>query len=248
MPVSPSPELAAAVEQLYFAFRDYPLPASMPPCPCCHSVDSERPLYSRPLRKLRPEDLEQYARDALLVWGGVDGFKHFLPRIFEISSFAEEFSFPEPEIVFAKLYHGDWRAWPQVEQEAVQRFLMALWRAALQQPPCDDLNSDPEIESWLCTMAHTADDLLPYLTQWIESCSSSATATWNLAALIYRTGMPQARPVGISAFWEGHMDQAIQVSEWLHTEAVRNTLEKAAEIYLNEAFAEELAAAAGVVS
>jgi len=73
----------------------------MPPCPCCHSVDSERPLYSRPLRKLRPDDLEQYARDALLVWGGIDEFKHFLPRIFEISAYAEEFSFPESEIVFA---------------------------------------------------------------------------------------------------------------------------------------------------
>jgi hypothetical protein len=60
--------------------------------------------------------------------------------------------------------------------------------------------------------------------------------------------MPQARPVGISAFWKDRMDQAIQVSEWLNTEAVRNTLEKAAKIYLNEAFAEELVAAAGVVS
>ena len=97
-------------------------------------------------------------------------------------------------------------------------------------------------------MAHTGGDLLPYLTQWIESCSSSATPAWNLAALIYRTGMPQARPVGISAFWKDRMDQAIQVSEWLNTEAVRNTLEKAAKIYLNEAFAEELVAAAGVVS
>ena len=248
MPLSPTPELDAAVEHLYVAFRDYPLPASMPPCPCCHSVDSERPLYSRPLRKLRPEDLKQYARDALLVWGGVDEFRHFLPRIFEISAYAEEFSFPEPEIVFAKLDHGHWRTWPQSEQEALQSFLMALWRAALQQPPCDNLTSAPEIESWLCTLAHTGGDLSPYLKNWLEMAASFPKAAWNLAALIYRTGMPQSNPRGISSFWQDHMDQATQVSEWLHTEAVRHTLDKAAEIHLNEPFAEELLAASGVLS
>ena len=93
MPVSPSPELDAAIEQLYVALQGYPLPPSMPPCPCCHSVDSERPLYSLNLRKLRPKDLEQYARDALLTWGGVDEFRHFLPRIFEIPTYAEMFRF-----------------------------------------------------------------------------------------------------------------------------------------------------------
>jgi hypothetical protein len=243
----PTPELDAAIEQLYVAFQGYPLPASMPPCPCCHSVNSERPLHSWPLRKLRPKDLEEYARDALLTWGGVDEFRHFLPRIFEISAYADMFSFPEPEIIFAKLYHGSWAAWPQLEQEAVQAFLMALWRTALQQPPCEDLPSVPEIESWLCTLAHTG-DLSPYLKDWLEMTVASSNATWNLAALIYRTGMPQARPRGIDAFWQDRMDQAAQVSAWLHTEAVRHTLEKAAEIHLNEPFVEELLAAAGLVS
>jgi hypothetical protein len=78
--------------------------------------------------------------------------------------------------------------------------------------------------------------------------TSFPTAAWNLAALIYRTGMPQARPNGMSAFWQDHMDQATQVSGWLHNESVRETLEKAAETYLDEPFAEELVAAAGVVS
>ncbi len=103
MPLSIGPELAAAIDQLYVAFQAYPLPAKTYPCPCCHSVDSDRPLYSRPLRKLRPEDLEQYSRDALLVWGGVDEFRHFLPRIFEITVSAERFSFVDREIIFA---HG----------------------------------------------------------------------------------------------------------------------------------------------
>ena len=184
----------------------------------------------------------------MLVWGGLEDFKHFLPRIFEIASSAEEFSFVDPEMVFARLDYGNWLSWPREEQEAVQSFLMALWIAALEVPPCNNLRLGPDVEMWLCAFAQTGSDLHPYLERWLECLTASPAAAWNLAAMIYRTGMPQARPKGISAYWEGHMDQAESISKWLHSEGVRSTLEKAAEIYLDEPFAEELIAALGVVS
>jgi len=96
-------------------------------------------------------------------------------------------------------------------------------------------------------MAHTGGDLLPYLTQWIESCSSSATPAWNLAALIYRTGC-RRRGQSDQRLLEGShgpshtgVRVAEQGSRPQHTR-------KGRKIYLNEAFAEELVAAAGVVS
>src|SRR5262245_49491056 len=149
MPLQATDELAAAIERLYAAFQHYPLPATNYPCPCCHSVGAERPLYSRPLRHLSPEDLERYAIDALLTWGGLNEFRHFLPRIFEIAATAERFAFADPEIVFSKLHHGEWRTWPQAEQEAIQAFLLAVWRAALAQPPPEDLSLPPDVETWL---------------------------------------------------------------------------------------------------
>ena len=246
MPLSIGPELAAAIDQLYVAFQAYPLPAKTYPCPCCHSVDSDRPLYSRPLRKLRPEDLEQYSRDALLVWGGVDEFRHFLPRIFEITVSAERFSFVDREIVFSKLHEGEWRTWPQAEQAAVWTFLLVLWRTAMDEPPSDDLSCTPEIEPWLCALAHADQDLSPYLDEWLQAASSSAV--WNLAAAIYRTGLPQARIDGLDAFWKGHMDQVTQISEWMRGQTVRDKLDKAAETYINEPFAEELLAASSSLS
>lgn len=241
MPLHPTEELAATIERLYAVFQYYPLPPKTDPCPCCHTLDAERPLHSRHLRKLSPEDLAQYANDALLTWGGVNEFRHFLPRIFEIVVSTESFAFPDSEIVFAKLYHGEWRTWPQKEQEAIQDFLLAVWRAALEQLPSEDLTWAPEIESWLCCLAQAGAELSIYLNEWLNSVSSAAT--WNLAALIYRTGMPQSRPSGINAFWEGRMDQAQQVSRWLHTKAVREYLYRAAEKYIGEPFAEELLAA-----
>jgi hypothetical protein len=246
MPLQPTEELDAAIERLYSVFQNYPLPATTNPCLCCHSIEEERPLYSRPLRNLGPEDLLQYSNDALLTWGGVNEFRHFLPRIFQLAVSAETSGLADGEIIFGKLYHGEWRTWPREEQEMIETFLLAVWQAALAEPPSEDLNLGPEVETWLCCLAQAGGELSLYLNEWLDSVSP--TAVWNLAALIYRTGMPHPRPTGIGAFWEGHMDQATQVSEWLHSEAVRKKLDRALQMYLNEPFAEELVAAARAVS
>lgn len=249
-PLPITPELSAAIERLYKAFAGYPLPEHVPGCPCCHSVDADRPLHSRPLRKLREEDLREYANDALLTWGDLDQFRHFLPRIFEVAVIADEHSFVDKPIVFAKLSHGEWRYWPEPEQKAVEGFLVAVWRAVIEDPPEEIIPRKKyypcnTAEEWLCALAHVG-DLSPYLDEWLRA--SSTAAAWNLAAIITRTGMVLARPKGIDAFWSGHMDQAEQVSNWLRSEPVRKKLESAIETFAAESFAEELMAAWNMVS
>lgn len=238
-------ELAEAIEQLYTAFHAYPLPQNTAPCLCCHSVESERPLLSRPLRKLREEDLQQYARDALLTWGGVDEFRHFLPRIFEIAAAGDGFRLVEREIVFSKLYYGEWTAWPGQEQEAVQQFLLALWRIALEQSPEEDLSESPEIERWLCILAQVRSGFSPYFDEWLAR--SSPNRAWNLAATIYRTVLPWPLPEKLPPFWTGLIAEAQLVADWLHSEPVRRYLEQALDAYADQPFAEELLAAVGVL-
>lgn len=246
-----TPELSATIEGLYTAFREYPLPQEVRACPCCHSPGADRPLHSAPLCRLRAEDLENYTTEALLTWGELNDFRHFLPRIFELDVLEDENSFVDRPIVFAKLYHGEWRDWPQAEQEAVEQFLMALWRAVLAGPP-EEMPADQRyypcetVESWLVALAGHGGSLSPYLDEWIRA--DSATAVWNLATVITRTGMIYARPRGIDAYWSGHMDQAVHVSEWLRSEAVRKKLERAIETFAAEPFAEELMAAWNMVS
>ncbi len=89
-------ELRTVIESLYEIFVTYPLRADTSACACCHSAYDEQRLHTKPFRKLNADDLRQYAGDALFVWGEVDDFKHFLPRIFELEV-AHGDSFVDPQ-------------------------------------------------------------------------------------------------------------------------------------------------------
>ena len=78
-------ELKDAIEGLYRVFERYPLRPSTEPCLHCHEPDEERVLHEHLLRELSAEDLSGYAGEALMVWGTEVDFKHFLPRIMEIT-------------------------------------------------------------------------------------------------------------------------------------------------------------------
>ena len=90
-------ELRTVIESLYEIFATYPLRADTNACACCHSAYDAQRLHMKPLRKLNADDLRQYAGDALFVWGEVDDFKHFLPRIFELEvAHGDSFVDPQP--------------------------------------------------------------------------------------------------------------------------------------------------------
>lgn len=124
-------------------------------------------LQSRPLRELTLEDLEQYIRRALSVWGGVTEFKHFLPRIFEL---VMRHPLAIDPLVFEKLDGAEWLTWPTDEREAVEAYMTTLWR-------------------WLLTLgpeaAHAGDtlrgfglagcDLEPWLDFWRRENTPAAT-------------------------------------------------------------------------
>ena len=90
-------ELRTVIESLYEIFATYPLRADTNACACCHSAYDAQRLHMKPLRKLNADDWRQYAGDALFVWGEVDDFKHFLPRIFELEvAHGDSFVDPQP--------------------------------------------------------------------------------------------------------------------------------------------------------
>ncbi len=88
-----------SVERLYQVFAKYPLREDTGMCPCCHDPEDRKRLHAKPLRELSPEDLEPYTWSALLTWGDVEDFKHFLPRLFETISDCEA----EVEVLLEKL-------------------------------------------------------------------------------------------------------------------------------------------------
>ncbi|TGE20972.1 hypothetical protein [Hymenobacter metallicola] len=120
--------LQNAVEDLYRAFGGYPL-SSLEGCPCCVSAADKGKVTHRALRELTEDDLGRYAGKAMTTWGTVEDFKHFLPRLFELTA---EFRAPYDEyLIFGKLEYGRWRTWPTAEIEAVERYFLALWDVVL---------------------------------------------------------------------------------------------------------------------
>jgi hypothetical protein len=215
-------ELQSAIDGLYRVFSCYPLPKFTDPCMHCHTLEDEAKLHVKPLRELDDEDLRDYMCDALLVWGDVETFKHFLPRLFElyVSTPNANSKLIDPEIMFSKFRHGNWRTWPAEEQEAVERFLHAMWKQLLNDPPTElEIN---DVEGWLCTIAQCEDDLHPYLNEWIED--NRASANLALSSLLLTSVVGRTESTGRNAFWEDRDAQYAQLNQWVKSEKVSKKL------------------------
>ena len=218
-------ELADSVEGLYKAFAEYPLPAYTDPCLHCHTMDDEAKLRSKPLRELGIDELRDYANDALLVWGDERVFKHFLPRIYElyVTTADAYLDLCDPEIMFSKFRHGQWRTWPQSEQAAIESFLHALWAEVLADPP--EQGSFVDVESWLCSLGQSEDELSFYLSQWIDD--ERQPACLALSALLIGSAVVLPDKQGRNAFWDQRDAQYEQLQAWAKSSVVREKLQRA---------------------
>ncbi|MHB0998905.1 MAG: hypothetical protein ACYC27_06630 [Armatimonadota bacterium] len=211
--------LRQAIEGLYATFERYQLPEWTDPCMHCHEEEEELRLHAKPLRKLTHEDLEPYVWSALLTWGDVDTFKHFIPRIFELT--VENEWFMEPEIILSKLRHGEWRTWFDAEQTSVRTYLMAVWRVIL-----SDESFDISVEEWLCALGQAEDDLNPYLDEWYRN--THASSRYQLADfIIYNFNVLGTRRKLMNSFWSDRREQMGQVINWLLQPSVSEILEQA---------------------
>lgn len=211
--------LRQAIDDLYPAFAQYPLPRWTDPCLHCHDREEELRLHAKPLRELTTEDLDPYVWSALLTWGSVDTFKHLLPRILELTA---DYQWTiNPEIVLAGLRYGEWRTWPGEEQASVSAYLMAVWQAVL-----SDESFIIPVDEWLCAVGQAVDDLGPFLEAWYTN--SHASSRYQLAKFIFgnfnKIGT-RGRLVGER--WSDRREQMAQVIDWLLRPSVSEILEQA---------------------
>jgi hypothetical protein len=103
-----------------------------------------------PLRNLEVNDLREYVDGALHVWGGVDDFKHFLPRLFELAT-DDDAEFADTQIVLGKLSYCEWWNWQEYERQAIRQFFRAAWECLLRNKATE--RSGIEVEDWLCGIA-----------------------------------------------------------------------------------------------
>lgn len=220
-------------------------------------------LHAAPLRRLGWVHLRDYADDALLVWGDLNCFKHFLPRIFDLTLTASDWSqrTPSPEAVFKRFHYGEWRTWPV----AVKRMLQAVWETIRSNPPIEGGYID--VDLWLCSISQCEDDLRPYLDQWMED--ERLSACWALSSLILGstiayTGTDHAQPVWDDnenhdamlakvqawfklphrgAFWKGCDTQYAQLQDWVRSPVALEKLRRAETSCANTEIKREFATA-----
>jgi hypothetical protein len=161
-----------------------------------------------------------------MVWGDSDCYKHFLPRIFElVLTDGERSKSPDPERVFHILRYGEWRTWPKAEQDAIELFLRAAWDAVLKDPPLD--GSGVNIESWICAISRSEDDLTPYLSQWEKDTSHPACLA--LSGFLLNSAITRSKRHGRNEFWADRDTQYVQLQNWVKSTVVQEKLTRASE-------------------
>lgn len=214
-----SNEVLAAIDDLYQVFRSYRLRPHMDACPCCTSDHDRARVQASSLRALGVDDLDRYVRKAMTTWGDENDFRHFLPRVLELTV-DEADSFVEIEIILGKLAYAEWARWPAAERIAIESFLGPRWDLGLRQDPSDDVrgsHSQFDADSWLCGIALTGLDTKPYVDAWRRR--GAASTVGHVAAFLeLNPNLITAGTLG-NPFWEPGTPQASacadQMRVWL---------------------------------
>lgn len=236
------PERAAAIEELYAAFARYPRAERVEGCPHCVGTDESLPFCTAPLRSVSAEMIARYAFKAMTTWGTLDDYKHFLPRILELSSTREAQPWPGLEwwLVASKIRYGGWSTWPDDERRAVFGFLRGTWSVILDTPP-----ERTDLPGFLGSVAEL-DAIGPYLDHWAQN--AQPTSLRHLADSVVRYSDKIARSL---LPWEAHgrdpsaelRQNAREFSDWLLHPSRREALLTAFERWSDEPWAAALAEA-----
>jgi hypothetical protein len=213
-------DLQSSIANLYACFSSYELREKMDACTCgCISPEDISVLYSKPLRDLGEEELEKYSRKALSTWGNTYDFRHFLPRLFELSA-NESYTMTEMEILFSKLKYGDWETWDKKEQEVISGYFSALWKNFLATKPEEYSHA----ESYICAFSQALDN--PYLFLEIWENMDDELAYEHLKLFIEWNKDDLARHELSNAFWERRQTQMNYVIDWLLSSKTTENLKR----------------------
>jgi hypothetical protein len=206
--------LEIAIEALYATFSGYRAPVEPELSPLKeHLTEQARMLHRARLGEIDGEMLWPYAFHALTTWGGLDEFKHFLPRMLEL--LWREPHWVEADLLVGKLDYAVWRNWAETEQRAVEQFLDRWFGAILDDDRCIGLAGD-----FLHGLGRLRESIAPWLQRWAEC--DSRTATLQLADLIERE-RPLYKRGRLSGSW---VEPArTELTEWLRSPEIADRLE-----------------------
>jgi hypothetical protein len=200
---------------MYDTFKSYRLGNDFAGCDCCVTEEDSAKLHG-PISRLSLEDLERYSRKALYTWGTVHHFKHFLPRLFELTIDHWD-QFMDLAVVFGKLATSDFTSWPKREQQSVNEFLDYSWEYHLNTPIHGSF--EDRADSVLCAIGRGLPTIQRFLDRWLEMDGSNPRK--HLAAFILGNDSQLLKKGQLSnAFWIPTAKGHIEVLAWLQTDDV----------------------------
>ncbi|GHO84875.1 hypothetical protein [Dictyobacter formicarum] len=228
-------QLQQAIEQLYTIFALYKTSNKMAACPHCVTQAEINDLTRVPLRLLTAEQLWRYTFKAMSTWGDERDFRHFLPRILELSAFNPGSYELELDMVCRQLDHGKWSDWPEEEQQAILQYFVIQWRLLLSSFTEE---TRYRVINYVNALGFMALDITPFLSYWRQERSLSATR--HLVAFIdeHKDEIPFQHRL---KYWYGYQSIAQHIIAWLLETETRLRLEDDFFRYADEAFADELA-------
>src|SRR5262245_48486489 len=205
-----------AIKEVYRVFATYEKPHDFDACEHCMSVEEKRLFLNHKLAELTAAELTRYAADVFLTMGDVKDFKHFLPRILEISVHDDSW-WPGPEVVLNKLRLAEWHEWPENEKTAVLNLLNEKFAALVKDPDAEGF----DVDTWLCALGRCVDDISPYLNLLEKEASEE-----KLLGFIEENNAALSGGKLANSFWDSPMNER-RVIEWLRSEPVKQLLTSA---------------------
>ncbi len=206
-----------AIEHLYAVFACYRRPSMMDASPTRDAVAMMRDLTSAPLRELSPEALGAYAGSALTTVGSEGDYRHFLPRIIELSITSHGWMGLDPEVIAGRLIYGHWRQWADDAQTAILRAFAAAW--------IETRRMDVDLADGtcpLCALAILGQDIAPLLAVW--ALPTSATEVRQMVRHIQA-----AADLKREVYWkQAGAANRCALWDWARSQPVREGLEACA--------------------
>lgn len=199
-----------AIADAYRIFSSYPAPRNLQAAPKHDVAEVLARLRATSLDNLPADNLGSFAGSALYTIGDLADYKHFLPRMLELSLGHPSWLGLEPPAIARKLIYAAWSDWPEAEQDVIKRIFSAAWNLSHNGDP-----ADYDASNQLCALAWLGDHPEPRLAAWLP--------LGNAHAVIQVVKLIADLHSGSLAWWDEA--PALQaVSAWTVSPAIRQAL------------------------
>ena len=221
------------IKELYETFEKYHSNSNMNGSPNYDDLNKwNDELFSKSLTELTEDDLSRFTGKAITTWGNANDYKHFLPRIFELTA---ELKTPyEIWIAFDKLTLAEWTNWTEKEQKVIHEFMIALWESIV-----NDISEKAEWEfkDYFSAIAHFYPNFSDLLNIWGESESKASIK--HLSEFIVGEQTTLFDRKKISGFHD-KKENAEEFITWILSDKMLNKIQQKYFEYETESFAEKI--------